>query len=78
MIRVYSIVGMKIIIKAVKEQDGYGIECIQLDSLYRITDRVHVRGITSDKRFINEIFSLIVKYKAFSCSICEIIEDLLC
>ena len=78
MIGVYSIAGMKIITKVIKEQDGYGIECIQIDSLHRVTDRVHVRSITSDKRFINEIFSLIVKYKAFSCSICEIIEDLIC
>ena len=60
------------------DDDVYSMRCVQIDRYARVTDAVFMRDFTSARHEALRIFNLIVKYKAFSCSICEIIEDLIC
>ena len=75
---VYRLGKKKLILSLFKNGAEYGILCVQTDHLGNTESAFKVSDITSSKRFASEIFTRIVKYKAFSCSICEIIEDMLC
>ena len=75
---VYRLGKKKLILRLFKNGAEYGILCVQTDRLGNTESSFKVSDITPSKRFASEIFTRIVKYKAFSCSICEIIEDMLC
>ena len=75
---VYTIVGKRIVLRAVKVNDSYDIRCVEADRYGRTCDAFVIQDVTTDHRTAMRIIRLIVKYKAFSCSICEITEDLLC
>ena len=75
---VYGLGNKKLILKLFKDGAEYGILCVQTDRLGNTESSFKISDITPNKRFASEIFTRIVKYKAFSCSICEIIEDMLC
>ena len=75
---VYTIVGKRIILRAVSVNGSYDIRCVQTDRYGRAEDTLVIKGVTDDRRAADRMIRLIVKYKAFSCSICEITEDLLC
>ena len=75
---VYRLGKKKLILRLFKNGPEYGILCVQTGHLGNTESSFKVSDITPSKRFASEIFTRIVKYKAFSCSICEIIEDMLC
>jgi len=75
---VYRLDRMYILIKIHRDKMGYTLTSVQTDKSGVISDRCVIENITVNERVARRIFNLIVKYKAFSCSICEIIEDLLC
>ena len=75
---VYMLLDKKLILKLFKDSVEYGIICVQADNLCVTEDICRVSNISPNRRDAYRIFTRIVKYKAFSCSICEIIEDMIC
>ena len=74
----YSLENKKLIIRLFKNGMEYGISCAQIGYFGITEDKLYIENITPNKSLANKIFMRIVKYKAFSCSICEIIEDMIC
>ena len=77
-VAVYSLENKKLILRLFKNRTEYGISCTQISDMGITEDKCYIENVTTNKRLINNIFTRIVKYKAFSCSICEITEDMIC
>ena len=59
-------------------KDDHNIICVGFDDFSRKIEYAFVQGFSADVIKSEEIFNKIVKYEAISCTVCEIVEDLIC